>query len=53
MSDLHLSHTTAIFVVDSCLFDPSWIYGLKMELMVCAGLFDVKIENGCIFPDLI
>ena len=35
---LHLSRTTAIFVVDCCQFGPSWIFGLKMELMACAGL---------------
>ena len=38
MSVLHLSRATAIFVVDCCQFGPSWIFGLKMELMICAGL---------------
>ena len=38
MSALHLSPATAIFVVDWCQFGPSWIFGLKMELMACAGL---------------
>ena len=33
ISTLHLSRVTAIFVVDCCQFGPSWIFGLKMELM--------------------
>ena len=39
---LHLSRTTAIFVVDCCQFGPSWSFGLKMELMACADLVDGK-----------
>ena len=38
LSASHLSRATAIFVVDCCQFGPSWIFGLKMELMVCASL---------------
>ena len=34
----HLSPATAILVVDCCQFGPSWIFGLKMELMACVGL---------------
>ena len=36
--ELHLSRATSIFVVDCCQFDPSWMFGLKMELMACASL---------------
>ena len=52
ISALYLSLATAIFVVDSCQFGPSWIFGLKMELMVCAGLVGGTTEQSCIFPDL-
>ena len=44
MSALHLSHATAIFVVDCCQFGPSWIYWLKMELMACAGLVGFTMD---------
>ena len=37
MSALHLSRATDIFVVDCCQFGQSWIFGLKMELIACAG----------------
>ena len=53
MSTLHLSCATAIFVVDCCQFGPSWIFGLKMELMACAGLVDGTTDQRFIFPDLI
>ena len=33
LSALYLSRATAIFVVDCCQFGPSWMFGLKMELM--------------------
>ena len=36
MPELHLSHATAMLVVDCCQFGPSWIFGLKMELMACS-----------------
>ena len=53
MSALHLSPATAILVVDYCQFGPSWIFGLKMELMAYAGLVGGTTEKSCIFPDLI
>ena len=34
----HLSHATAIFVVDCCQFGLNWVFGLEMELMACADL---------------
>ena len=51
MSVLHLSRATAIFVVDWCQFGPSWIFGLKIELMACTDLAGVTIEQSCHFPD--
>ena len=53
MSALHLSRATAIFVVDCCQFGPSWMFGLKMELMACAGLVGGTTEQIYLFPDLI
>ena len=53
MSALHLSRATAILVVDWCQFGPSWIFGLKMDLMACADLAGGTTEQSCIFPDLI
>ena len=53
LSALHLSRATAIFVVDCCQFGPSWIFGLKMELMACAGLIGGTTEQSFLFPDLI
>ena len=47
------SRATAIFVVDCCQFGPRWIFGLKMELMVCAGLVGGTTEQSSLFPDLI
>ena len=38
LSASHLSRATAIFVDDCCQLGPSWIFGLKMELMTCASL---------------
>ena len=52
MSVLHLSRATAIFVVDCFQFGPSWMFGLKMELMVCAGLVGGTMEQSSVFPDL-
>ena len=40
-------------VVDCCQFGPSWIFGLKTELMACADLVGGTTEQGCLFPDLI
>ena len=53
MSASHLSRATAIFVVDCCQFGPSWIFGLKMELMACADLVGSTTEQRCLFPELI
>ena len=53
LSALDLSRAAAIFVVDCCQFGPSWIFGLKMELMACAGLVDGTMEQSCILPNLI
>ena len=52
MSALHLIRATGIFVVDGCQFGPSWIFGLKMELMACAGWVGGTTEQGCIFLTL-
>ena len=52
-SALHLSRATAIFVVDCCQFGPSWIFGLKMELMACADLVGGTTEQSCLLPELI
>ena len=52
ISSLHLSPATAILVVDCCQFGPSWIFGLKMELIVCASLVGGTTEQSCLFPDL-
>ena len=49
----HLSSATAILNVDCCQFGPTLIFGLKIELMACAGLVGGKTEQSCIFPDLI
>ena len=53
MSVLYLSRATAIVVVDCCQFGPSWIFGLKMELMACADLVGGTTEQSCIFTDII
>ena len=53
MFALHLSRATAIFVVDCCQFGPSWMFGLKIELMACAGLVGGTTEQSSLFPDLI
>ena len=42
-----------MFVVDGCQFGPSWVFGLKMELMACADLVGGTTEQSCLFPDLI
>ena len=49
LSALHLSRAAAIFVVDWCQFGPSWIFGLKMELMAYAGLVGGTTEQRFIF----
>ena len=53
MSVLYLSRATAIVVVDCCQFGPSWIIGLKMVLMACAGLVVGTTEHSYLFPGLI
>ena len=53
MSVSHLIRVTAIFVLDCCEFGPSYIFGLKMELMACAELFGGTTEQRCLFPNLI
>ena len=53
MSALHLCPATATFVFDCCQFGPSWIFGLKMELMACADLVGGTTEKTCLFNDLI
>ena len=50
---IHLSCATAIFFLDCCQFGPNWIFGLKMEVMVCAGLVGGTTEQSCLFPGLI
>ena len=50
---LHLIRATAIFVVGCCQFGPSWMFGLKIELMACAGLVGGTTEKSCLFNDLI
>ena len=52
LSALHLIRATAIFVVNCCQFGPSWIFGLKMELMTCASLVCSTSEQSCLFPFL-
>ena len=53
LSPSHLSRATAIFVVDCCQFGPSWIFGLKMELMACSDLVGGTTDQSCLFPGLI
>ena len=53
LSASHLSRTTAIFVVDGCQFGPSWIFGLKMELMACADFVGGTTDKSYLFTDLI
>ena len=53
MPALHLSRATAIFVVDCCQFGPSWIFGLKIELMACVALVGGTTEQICLFTGLI
>ena len=43
------ARATAIFVVDGCQFGSSWIFGLKMELMACAGLIGGTTEKRQLF----
>ena len=52
LSTLYLSRATAIFVMDFYQFSPSWIFGLKMELMTCADLVGSTTDQVFLFPDL-
>ena len=52
LSASHLSHVTASFVVDGWQFNPSWVFGLKMELMACANFVGGTTEQSCLCPDL-
>ena len=52
MSSSHLICATAICFVDGCQFGPSWMFGLKMELMACAVLVGGTTYQSCLFPDL-
>ena len=49
----HLSRATVILVVDCCQYGPSWILGLKMELMDCANFVGGTTEQSSIFLDII
>ena len=53
MSPSHHSPATAILVVYYCQFGPSWMFGLKMELMTCADLVSVTKKQLCLFPEII
>ena len=53
MSPSHLSRAIAILVVDWCQFGPNCIFGVKMELMACAGLVGGTTEQIYLFPDFI
>ena len=53
ISASQLSPDTATFFVDWCQFGPSWIFGLKMELMASSDLVGGTTDQGLIFPDLI
>ena len=53
LSSSHRSCATDIFVVDCCEFGPNWMFGLKMELMACAGLVCGTPEQVCCFTELI
>ena len=52
MSPSHLSPATAILVVDCRQFGPSWIFGLKIELMAFAGLVGGTTEQSFNVPDI-
>ena len=53
LSASHLSHATAIFVVDCCQFGPSWILGLKMDITACANLVVGRTEQWYLFTAII
>ena len=49
LSASHLSHVTAVFVVDGYQFGPSWIFGPKKKLMACANLVCGTILSKAVF----
>ena len=53
LSASQISRATAILVVDSCQFGPSWMFELKMELMASVDLVGGTTEKSCLFSDLI
>ena len=53
LSASHLNRAIAIFVVDGCQFGPSCVFGLKIELMVCADFVRGSTKQSCLFHDLI
>ena len=53
ISASHLSGATAIFVLDCWQFGPTWIFGLKMDLMAYVDLLGGTTEKIFILPDLI
>ena len=52
LSPLHLRRVTAIFVVDCCQFDPSWISWAENEVWACADLAGGTMDKNCLFPEL-
>ena len=53
MSASHLSRAIDVFVVGCCQFCPSWIFGLKMELMAFSDLVGGTTEQSCLSIELI
>ena len=49
LSQSHLRRSTAIFVVDCFQFGPSWMFGLKMELIASADLVRSRMEKLSFF----
>ena len=52
LSASNLSGATAISVVDCYQFGPNQLFGLKIELMACAGLVGGTMEQICLFLTL-
>ena len=53
LSASHLSRATVMFVVDSCQFGPSCMFGMKMELKAYTDLVVGTTDKNSLFPDLI
>ena len=49
ISALHLRPATAISVVGCCQFALNWMFGLKMELIACAGLVGGTTEQRYLY----